>query len=173
MKAGRTVIVFIDEIDGFVTHRDQAHEASRRACSQLFQEMDGLQENRGIILLGATNRYEALDPAMVRPGRFDRKIHLPLPDKAARQAIFQVHLRRRPVAQEVDLEALARHTEGMSGAEIANVCYKASYLAIRRYAREAGIPIVEIQGAHLNAVQITQEDLLAAIDGVRRERRPS
>lgn len=169
---GRTAIIFIDEIDGFSISREgHVNEATRRTFGQMCAEMDGLQDLDGVVVLGATNRCEDLDPALVRPGRFDRKIFIGLPGTTARQAIFAVHLQRTPLGPDVDLDALAEGTEGFSGAEIAAVCQKAGYLAIRRRARELGVEVAEIGEAHLPGLAVTRTDLLEAIEGLRRERR--
>ena len=101
-----------------------------RVLSQLLTEMDGIEELKGVLVLAATNRRDLLDPALLRPGRFDLQIELPLPDQAAREKIFQVHLRDRPLAPDVTLQWLAEQTEGFSGAEIEGVCHRAMMDAI-------------------------------------------
>ena len=98
---------------------------------QLLTEMDGIEELHGVVVLGATNRPDLLDPALLRPGRFDLTIALPLPDFATREAIVAVHLRDRPLADDVDYRVLSRETEGRSGADIAGLCRQAAVLAIR------------------------------------------
>ena len=108
-----------------------ASEVSERLVGQLLAELDGLEEMPGVMVLGATNRAELLDPALLRPGRFDLTIALPLPDFAAREAIAWVHLRERPLADDVDPRLVARETEGRSGADIAGLCRQAAVLAIR------------------------------------------
>lgn len=167
---GKTVLVFIDELDGMYGDRAEMHEATRRAFGQLCSEMDGLRPGEGVVVLGATNRYEDLDPALVRPGRFDRKILVGLPDGPGREAIFRIHLKGKPVAGDVDFRELAVRTDGWSGAEIAAACQKAGYLAIRRYAHATGIDVVEVRGPHVDRVHIGRADLLEAVRMVEAER---
>lgn len=132
-RAAAPCIVFFDEIDALVPERGGAFasEVSERMVGQLLVELDGLEEMHGVIVLGATNRADLLDPALLRPGRFDLTITLPLPDFATREAIVAVHLRDRPLAADVDYRVLARETEGRSGADIAGLCRQAAVLAIR------------------------------------------
>ncbi len=132
-RAAAPCIVFFDEIDTLVPERggNFASEVSERIVGQLLAELDGLEEMPGVMVLGATNRAELLDPALLRPGRFDLTIALPLPDFAAREAIAWVHLRERPLADDVDPRLIARETAGRSGADIAGLCRQAAVLAIR------------------------------------------
>ena len=167
---GRPVLLFIDEIDGFCPRREGAHEETRRAFAQLCTEMDGLAPLSGVIVVGATNRPQDLDPALLRPGRFDRKIVIPLPDRKARMEIFRVHLRRRPLDPAVSLKELAAKTRGFSGAEIAAVCARDAYRALTAFASSQGIPISELKPDIYPALRIRREDLLEAIREVRRER---
>ena len=95
-------------------------------------ELDGIEELKGVLLLGATNRLDMIDPAVLRPGRFDEIVEIPLPDEADRRDIFAVHLRGKPLAMGISAVKLAAHTEGLSGAEIAAVCNKAALAAVRR-----------------------------------------
>lgn len=168
---GRPVLVFIDEIDGFCPRREGAHEETRRAFAQLCTEMDGLTPLSGVIVLGATNRPQDLGPALLRPGRFDRKIVIPLPNRKAREEIFRVHLRRRPLDPAVSLAELAAKTHGFSGAEIAAVCARAAYLALEAFAAAQGIPIARLEPERYQTLRIRREDLLKAIREVRQERR--
>ena len=132
-RAAAPCVLFFDEIDALVPIRggNFASEVSERLVGQLLAEMDGLEEMQGVVVLGATNRADMLDPALLRPGRFDLTITLPLPDFAAREAIVAVHLRDRPLADDVDYRLLARETEGRSGADIGGLCRQAAVLAIR------------------------------------------
>ena len=135
-KARQTApcIVFFDEIDALVPKRGggggETH-VSERVVSQFLTELDGIEELRGVIVLGATNRPDILDPALLRPGRFDFKVELPPPDEVARRAILGVHALSRPLGKDVDLESLAAQTEGMVGAELQALCQRAAMLAIR------------------------------------------
>ncbi len=132
-RAAAPCIVFFDEIDALVPARGGAFasEVSERMVGQLLAELDGMEEMQGVMVLGATNRADMLDPALLRPGRFDLTITLPLPDFATREAIVTVHLRDRPLATDVDYRLLTRETEGRSGADIAGLCRQAAVLAIR------------------------------------------
>ncbi len=167
---GQAVLLFIDEIDGFCPRREGAHEETRRAFAQLCAEMDGLAPLAGVTVLGATNRPEDLGPALFRPGRFDRKIILPLPDQAGRVEIFQIHLWGQPLDPDVDIAELAAATEGFSGAEIAPVCVRAAYIALRAFAETHGIPVAELPPERYTDLRIRQADLQKAIKEIREER---
>ena len=132
-RAAAPCIVFFDEIDALVPERGGgfASEVSERMVGQLLAELDGLEEMPGVMVLGATNRADILDPALLRPGRFDLTITLPLPDFTTREAIVAVHLQDRPLSVDIDYRVIARETEGRSGADIAGLCRQASVLAIR------------------------------------------
>lgn len=133
-------VVFIDEIDAVGGKRSKHNWAgnseSDQTLNQLLTEMDGIDGSSGVIVLAATNRPDMLDEALLRPGRFDRKIHISLPAVADREAIFRVHLRKVKVAQDTDISALAKQTAGFSGADIANVCNEAAIVAARHSAEE-------------------------------------
>ena len=129
-------IVFIDEIDAVGRARSKnggfsSNDERENTLNQLLTEMDGFGSNSGVIILAATNRADILDKALMRAGRFDRQIHVELPDLKERQEIFQVHLRGLKLADDFDLEFLAKHTPGFSGADIANVCNEAALTAAR------------------------------------------
>ena len=126
-------IIFIDELDAIAPKREEVTgEVERRVVSQLLTCLDGLKSRGKVIVIGATNRPNALDPALRRPGRFDREIEIGIPDKQGRKEIFQIHTRRMPLADDVDLDKLAEITYGMTGADIAAVCREAAMHAIRR-----------------------------------------
>jgi len=142
-KESAPCIVFIDEIDAIGKFRSGGlvaggHEEREQTLNQLLVEMDGFEPNIGVILLAATNRPEVLDPALLRPGRFDRQVVLDAPDIAGREAILQVHARGKPLAPDVDLKALALMTPGFSGADLANVMNEAALLAARGRATVIG-----------------------------------
>jgi cell division protease FtsH len=130
--AGRAV-VFIDEIDAMAKARggSDSHEEREQTLNQLLVEMDGFAANEGVVVIGATNRIDTLDPAALRPGRFTRKIHVPLPDRDGRLAILAVHARGKPLASDVDLAAVARKTYGFSGAMLADLLNESAILAAR------------------------------------------
>ena len=136
-KANAPCIIFIDELDAVGRTRGiaalgGAHEEREQALNQLLVEMDGFEPNVGIILLAATNRPDVLDPALLRPGRFDRRIVVDLPDVRGREQILRMHARKVPLAANVDVAALARGSPGLSGADLANMVNEAALLAARR-----------------------------------------
>jgi len=128
-------ILFFDEIDSLVPVRGSTGDSgvTQRVVSQFLTELDGIEELKGVVVLGATNRRDILDPAILRPGRFDLLLELPMPQKAARLAILEIHMRGKPLAKGLSLQALAEATEGCSGADLAAICNKAALLAIREY----------------------------------------
>jgi len=137
-KAHAPCIIFIDEIDAVGRHRGAGlgggHDEREQTLNQLLVEMDGFESNEGVILIAATNRPDVLDPALLRPGRFDRQVVVDLPDLRGREEILRVHLRKVPVADDVDVTVIARGTPGMSGADLANLVNEAALLAARRNA---------------------------------------
>src|SRR5579875_3275411 len=134
-KQAAPCIVFFDEIDGLAPRRGGMNDGhvGDRLLTQLLTEMDGIEGRGGVIVVGATNRSELIDPALLRPGRFDMVVELRLPNEQERLAIFTVHTRGRPLADDVSLEELARLTEGRSGADIEAICHRAALLALREW----------------------------------------
>ena len=134
-QATAPCIVFIDEIDAVGRQRGTGlgggHDEREQTLNQLLVEMDGIGENTGVVIIAATNRPDVLDPALLRPGRFDRQITVSLPDKRGRHAILNVHARNKQMATDIDLEGLARRTPGFSGADLENVLNEAAILAVR------------------------------------------
>jgi len=134
-KKSAPCIIFIDEIDAVGRHRGAGlgggHDEREQTLNQLLVEMDGFEANEGVILIAATNRPDVLDPALLRPGRFDRQVVVPIPDLRGREAILQVHSRRTPMADSVDLSVLARSTPGFSGADLENLVNEAALFAAR------------------------------------------
>jgi len=135
-KAHAPSIIFIDELDAVGRQRSAglttAHEEREQTLNQLLVELDGFQPTEGVVVLSATNRPDVLDPALLRPGRFDRQIVVELPDVRAREQILAVHVRKIRLAKDVDLTAIARATPGLSGADLANLVNEAALLAARR-----------------------------------------
>ena len=152
-KKSQPCIVFIDEIDAVGRQRGTGlgggHDEREQTLNQLLVQMDGFETNDGIIVMAATNRADILDPALLRPGRFDRQIYVHIPDVRGREAIFKVHARGKPMAPDVDYQILARITSGFSGAEIANLLNEAAILCARD-----------------NRNQITMEDIYEGINKV-------
>jgi len=134
-KKNAPCIIFIDEIDAVGRHRGAGlgggHDEREQTLNQLLVEMDGFEANEGVILIAATNRPDVLDPALLRPGRFDRQVVVPIPDLRGREAILKVHTRRSPLGSSVDLMVLARSTPGFSGADLENLVNEAALLAAR------------------------------------------
>jgi len=134
-KKNPPCIIFIDEIDAVGRQRGAGlgggHDEREQTLNQLLVEMDGFEGGEGIIIIAATNRPDVLDPALLRPGRFDRQVHVPLPDIRGREKILQVHMRKVPVADDVDTAVLARGTPGFSGADLANLINEAALFAAR------------------------------------------
>ena len=134
-KQNAPCIIFIDEIDAVGRQRGTGvgggHDEREQTLNQLLVEMDGFEGNEGVIVLAATNRADVLDPALLRPGRFDRQIHVSNPDRRARAQILAVHARNKKLAPDVDFDNIARRTPGFSGAQLANVLNEAALLAVR------------------------------------------
>lgn len=158
-------ILFFDEIDGLAAARggDEGDSGvARRVISQLLTEMDGVEELKGVLIIAATNRKDILDPALLRPGRFDLLLELPLPEAADREQIFGIHLKGRPLASGIDVSELAKLTEGLTGAEIEMVCHRATLLGVRDFlaAEENG------EGAPMDVTRfkVTRDRLVAAIE---------
>lgn len=135
-KKNAPCIIFIDEIDAVGRQRGSGmgggHDEREQTLNQLLVEMDGFESNEGVILIAATNRPDVLDPALLRPGRFDRRVVVPPPDVRGRKLILEIHSRRTPLAKDVDLAGIARGTPGFSGADLENLVNEAALLAARR-----------------------------------------
>jgi transitional endoplasmic reticulum ATPase len=156
-KQAAPCIVFFDEIDALVPTRgggDDSH-VTERVIGQFLSELDGVEELNGVLILGATNRPDILDPALLRPGRFDLQLEIGLPDLAARKEVLQIGLRDKPLAGEISIDALAEQSEGLNGAEIRSICTKAAWAAIREAldGRESDdvVPQVHVTAEHLHA----------------------
>jgi cell division protease FtsH len=135
-KKNAPCIIFIDEIDAVGRHRGAGlgggHDEREQTLNQLLVEMDGFETNEGVILIAATNRPDVLDPALLRPGRFDRRVVVPRPDVRGREGILKVHVRKVPTADDVNIELLARQTPGFAGADLENLVNEAALLAARQ-----------------------------------------
>ncbi|MDH4299157.1 MAG: ATP-dependent zinc metalloprotease FtsH, partial [Dehalococcoidia bacterium] len=135
-KRNSPCLIFIDEIDAVGRHRGAGlgggHDEREQTLNQILAEMDGFDTNANVIVMAATNRPDILDPALLRPGRFDRHVVIDLPDIKGRKAILEVHAKGKPLAKEVDFETIAKETPGFSGADLANVINEAALLAARR-----------------------------------------
>jgi transitional endoplasmic reticulum ATPase len=138
-KQAAPSIIFFDEIDSIAPVRGGGYgdsHVTERVISQLLTEMDGLEELRGVVVIAATNRPDIIDPALLRPGRFDKLLYVPPPEIKARKEILKIHLKNKPLAEDVDIEELSKGTEGYTGADLAAVCNTAVMLAIREHIME-------------------------------------
>ena len=142
-KQAAPSIIFFDEIDAIAPVRGGGYgdsHVTERVISQLLTEMDGIEELRGVVVIAATNRPDIVDPALLRPGRFDKLLYVPLPDLEARKEILKIHLRKKPLAEDVDIDDLAKRTEGYTGADLAAICNTAVMLAIREHIMKSKDP---------------------------------
>ncbi|HID40776.1 MAG TPA: AAA family ATPase, partial [Pyrodictium sp.] len=162
-------IVFFDEIDAIAPARGMRHDTSGvtdRIVNQLLTEMDGIEPLQHVVVIAATNRPDILDPALLRPGRFDRLIYVPPPDKKARLEILRIHTRKMPLADDVDLDKIAERTGGYTGADLEAVCREAAMIAVREAFKKNKKPattVVKMEHFEkaLKAVQpsLTPEDI--------------
>ena len=167
-KKNAPCIIFIDEIDAVGRHRGAGlgggNDEREQTLNQMLVEMDGFEANEGVIILAATNRPDVLDPALLRPGRFDRQIVVPLPDINGRDKILQVHMRKVPLANNVDARVIARGTPGFSGADLANLVNEAALLAARRGKRVVGMDEFEsakdkvLMGAERKSMAMSEDE---------------
>jgi cell division protease FtsH len=167
-KKNAPCIIFIDEIDAVGRHRGAGlgggHDEREQTLNQLLVEMDGFESNDGVILIAATNRPDVLDPALLRPGRFDRRVVVSRPDVRGREGIFQVHTRKIPLSDDVDLAVLARATPGFSGADLANLVNEAALAAARFNQKFVAMADFEaakdkvLMGAERRSMIITEEE---------------
>ena len=161
-------IIFLDEIDSIAPKRAEVTgEVERRVVAQLLSLMDGLKSRKNVIVIGATNRPEALDLALRRPGRFDREIELLVPDTEGRLEIFQIHTRGMPLTEEVNLKDLAQITYGFVGADIAALCREAAMSALRRILPKINLKEPQIPKEILDSLQVTRADFEDAMKEVQ------
>ncbi|QLK25561.1 CDC48 family AAA ATPase [Natrinema zhouii] len=160
-------IVFIDELDSIAPKREDVQgDVERRVVAQLLSLMDGLEQRGEITVIGTTNRVDAIDPALRRPGRFDREIEIGVPDAAGREEILQIHTRSMPLAEDVDLERYAESTHGFVGADLENLAKEAAMTAMRRVRPELDLESEEIDAQALEAIEITEADFKSAMRGI-------
>jgi transitional endoplasmic reticulum ATPase len=159
-------IIFLDEVDALVPRRgsgDSGSHVTENVVSQILTEIDGLEELHNVLIIGATNRLDIVDEALLRPGRFDRIIAVPNPDAKGRKHIFEIHTKKKPLESDVDITKLVEITEGFSGAEIAAVANRAALAALKRY--------VDKKSENVKEIKIAQQDLLDAIDKVKPQKK--
>jgi transitional endoplasmic reticulum ATPase len=160
-------IVFIDEIDSIAPKRGETTgDVERRVVAQLLSLMDGLEERGDVIVIGATNRVDAIDPALRRGGRFDREIEIGVPDKEGRKEILQVHTRGMPLTDDVDLDQYAENTHGFVGADIESLAKEAAMNALRRIRPDIDLEAEQIDAEILQSLQVTERDFKEALKGI-------
>jgi transitional endoplasmic reticulum ATPase len=156
-------IIFVDELDAIAPKREEVTgEVERRVVAQLLALMDGLSGRGNVIVIGATNRPSALDPALRRPGRFDREIEIGVPDKQARHEILQIHTRGMPLAENVELERLSKMTHGYTGADLAALCRETAMKALRRYLPQINLEEERVPPNVLERMEVNMEDFINA-----------
>lgn len=161
-------IIFIDEIDSIAPKREEVSgDVEKRVVSQLLTMMDGLESRGKVVVIGATNRPDALDPALRRPGRFDREIEIGIPDQLGRSEILEIHTRGMPLTQDVNLESIAKITHGFVGADLEAVCREAAMRSLRRVLPEINLEESKIPIETLNKIKITWEDFENALKDVQ------
>ncbi|SFC05130.1 transitional endoplasmic reticulum ATPase [Halobiforma haloterrestris] len=160
-------IVFIDELDSIAPKREEVTgDTERRVVAQLLSLMDGLEDRGEITVIGTTNRVDAIDPALRRPGRFDREIEIGVPDRDGREEILGIHSRGMPLADEVDLERLAENTHGFVGADLENLAKEAAMTAMRRVRPDLDLDQDEIDAETLEEIEVTVDDFKSALRGI-------
>jgi transitional endoplasmic reticulum ATPase len=161
-------IIFIDEIDSIAPKREEVSgDVEKRVVSQLLTLMDGLESRGKVVVIGATNRPDALDPALRRPGRFDREIEIGIPDQNGRLEILEIHTRGMPITEEVNLESVAKITHGFVGADLESVCREAAMRSLRRVLPEINLEQSKIPIETLNKIKITWSDFENALRDVQ------
>ncbi|WP_226010023.1 CDC48 family AAA ATPase [Halomicrobium salinisoli] len=160
-------IVFIDEIDSIAPKRGETQgDVERRVVAQLLSLMDGLDERGDVIVIGATNRVDAIDPALRRGGRFDREIEIGVPDKEGRKEVLQVHTRGMPLSEDIDLEEYAENTHGFVGADLEQLTKEGAMNALRRVRPEIDLESDEIDAEVLESLEVSEEDFREAMKGI-------
>jgi transitional endoplasmic reticulum ATPase len=161
-------IIFIDEIDSIAPKREEVSgDVEKRVVSQLLTLMDGLQSRGKVVVIGATNRPDALDPALRRPGRFDREIEIGIPDQTGRLEILEIHTRGMPLTEDVNLNSISRVTHGFVGADLESVCREAAMRALRNVLPEINLEESKIPIETLNKIKITAQDFQSALKDVQ------
>jgi transitional endoplasmic reticulum ATPase len=166
-RSNAPTVIFFDEIDSIAGQRGRTQSDSgvgERVVSQLLTELDGLEELEDVVVVATTNRPDLIDSALLRPGRLDRHVHVPVPDEEARRKIFEVHTRGKPLADDVDLDQLARKTEGYVGADVEAVCREASLAATREFIHS--VDAAEA-ATSVGNVRVTMDHFEHALDEVK------
>ncbi|MCX8166316.1 MAG: CDC48 family AAA ATPase [Candidatus Micrarchaeota archaeon] len=160
-------IIFMDEIDAIAPKREEVTgEVEKRVVSQLLTLMDGLKSRGQVVVIGATNRPNSIDPALRRPGRFDREIEIGIPDRDSRKEILQIHTRNMPLAEDVDLDELANITHGYTGADLNSLVKEAAMMTLRRILPDLDLE-KEIPPEIINSLKVTKDDFMNAMKGIQ------
>ena len=160
-------IIFMDELDSIAPKREEAGgDVERRVVAQLLSLMDGLEERGQVVVIGATNRVDAIDPALRRGGRFDREIEIGVPDRDGRKEILQVHTRNMPLVDGIDLDEYAENTHGFVGADLESLAKESAMHALRRIRPQLDLESDEIDADVLQSIQVTERDLKEALKGI-------
>ena len=164
-KTAEPCVIFFDVIDAITPVRGMTRDAlvTDRVFSQILTELDGLEELHNVTVIAATNLADLVDPALLRPGRFDRHLYIPPPDLATRKAILAIHTKKKPLAADVNIDDLAKRTDKYTGAELAALCNEASMLAMREYATT----VKTLDDASLKKVKITKKNFEDALKKVQ------
>jgi transitional endoplasmic reticulum ATPase len=167
-QASAPSIIFIDEIDSIAPKREEVSgDVEKRVVSQLLTIMDGLESRGKVVVIGATNRPDAIDPALRRPGRFDREIEIGIPDERGREEILEIHTRGMPLTEEVNLNSISRVTHGFVGADLEAVCREAAMKSLRNVLPEINLEQSKIPVETLNKIKIKPEDFDTALKEVQ------
>ena len=162
-EANAPSIIFIDELDAIAPKREETQgEVERRTVAQLLTLMDGLNSRGQVVVIGATNRPDSLDPALRRPGRFDREIEIGVPDKDERKEVLEIHTRNMPLAEDVDLDKIAENTHGFVGADLESLCKEAAMRVVRRI-----IPDIKSEDETLKKIVVTRNDFKEALKEIQ------
>ena len=166
-EANSPSIIFIDELDAIAPKREDTNgETERRTVAQLLTLMDGLKSRGQVVVIGATNRPDSLDPALRRPGRFDREIEIGVPDADERREVLEIHTRNMPIAEDVDLNKLATTTHGFVGADLESLCKEAAMRVVRRILPEIKSD-EEIPEDVLKKIIVTKDDFKSALKEIQ------
>lgn len=166
-KQASPCIIFFDEIDAIAPVRGASVDShvTERVISQFLTELDGIEELKGIVVLAASNRPDIIDPALLRPGRFDIQLELPVPDEEARLEIFKIHTKDKPLGSDVNLESLAKSAEGLVGSDVEGICRRASMLAIREFVNKLG---TTPRAPEVSAFRIAAKHFKQALETIRK-----
>ncbi len=165
-EANAPSVIFVDEVDAIAPKREDASDVERRVVAQLLSMMDGLNDRGQVVVIGTTNRIDAIDPALRRPGRFDRELEIGVPDGEGRREILEIHTRGMPLADDIDFDTYAENTHGFVGADIENLVKESAMCAIRRTRPELDPESEAVSTETLDSLSVTDTDVREALTGV-------